>query len=126
MYETLNNNNSFLLFLPSTFFSLLIPKEPETVSLPNRIFVSRIPPGMTQVNLRDYFVKYGEIEDVFVPNPPRGFAFVTFRDLDVAEKLVDGQHLINNVSVNVSLAMTKDSCFAAGLGKGEDGIYKIT
>ena len=35
--------------------------------------------------MKDYFSKYGEVTDVFIPKPFRAFAFVTFLDPEVAQ-----------------------------------------
>ena len=40
---------------------------------------------MTADDLRDYFSKFGEVTDVFIPKPFRAFAFVTFLDPEVAQ-----------------------------------------
>ena len=40
---------------------------------------------MTAEDLRDYFSKFGEVTDVFIPKPFRAFAFVTFLDPEVAQ-----------------------------------------
>jgi RNA recognition motif-containing protein len=38
---------------------------------------------MTGDDLKDYFSKFGEVTDVFIPKPFRAFAFVTFLDPEV-------------------------------------------
>lgn len=38
---------------------------------------------MTADELRQYFMQYGEVTDVFIPKPFRAFAFVTFADHQV-------------------------------------------
>ena len=40
---------------------------------------------MTAEDLREYFGKFGEVTDVFIPKPFRAFAFVTFLDPEVAQ-----------------------------------------
>ena len=40
---------------------------------------------MNADDLRDYFSKFGEVTDVFIPKPFRAFAFVTFLDPEVAQ-----------------------------------------
>ena len=40
---------------------------------------------MNSEDLREYFGKYGEVTDVFIPKPFRAFAFVTFLDPEVAQ-----------------------------------------
>ena len=38
---------------------------------------------MTGDDLKDYFSKFGEVTDVFIPKPFRAFAFITFLDPEV-------------------------------------------
>ena len=38
---------------------------------------------MTADDLKDYFSKFGEVTDVFIPKPFRAFAFITFLDPEV-------------------------------------------
>jgi RNA recognition motif-containing protein len=40
---------------------------------------------MNADDLRDYFAKFGEVTDVFIPKPFRAFAFVTFLDPEIAQ-----------------------------------------
>jgi len=74
--------------------------------LSRRIFVGRVTENIKKEDLEAYFVKYGEIADVFVPNPFRMFAFVTFVDSESARALIESgeDHLINGCSVNVAFA----------------------
>lgn len=49
-----------------------------------KIFVGRCTEDMTTDDLRQYFMQYGEVTDVFIPKPFRAFAFVTFADDQVS------------------------------------------
>lgn len=44
------------------------------------MFVGRCTEDMTSDDLRQFFMQYGEVTDVFIPKPFRAFAFVTFAD----------------------------------------------
>lgn len=55
-----------------------------------KIFVGRCTEDMTTDDLRQYFMQYGEVTDVFIPKPFRAFAFVTFADDQVRLTLNDG------------------------------------
>lgn len=48
-----------------------------------KVFVGRCTEDMTADELRQYFMQYGEVTDVFIPKPFRAFAFVTFADHQV-------------------------------------------
>lgn len=45
-----------------------------------KVFVGRCTEDMTADDLRQFFMQYGEVTDVFIPKPFRAFAFVTFAD----------------------------------------------
>ena len=47
---------------------------------------------MNADDLRDYFSKFGEVTDVFIPKPFRAFAFVTFLDPEVAQVWLTCSH----------------------------------
>lgn len=55
-----------------------------------KIFVGRCTEDMTTDDLRQYFMQYGEVTDVFIPKPFRAFAFVTFADDQVRLTLNNG------------------------------------
>lgn len=84
---------------------LTYPGSPQP-HLSRRIFVGRVTENITKEDLETYFVKYGEITDVFVPKPFRMFAFVTFAEAESAAALIDlgEDHLIKGCSVNVAFA----------------------
>lgn len=72
-----------------------------------KIFIARCSEDITADDLRNYFGKYGEITDVFIPRPFRAFAFVTFSDAAVAQGLCGEDHIINGTSVHISSAAPK-------------------
>lgn len=78
-----------------------------------KIFVARCTEDLTTDDLRDYFEQFGEVMDVFIPKPFRAFAFVTFADPLVADKLCGEDHIIKGASVHISSAEPK--------GKDRDG-----
>jgi len=72
-----------------------------------KIFVGRIPEEFTCDDLRNYFKKFGEISDVFIPKPFRAFAFITFTNSEAAQTICGEDHIINGISVHVSNAVPK-------------------
>ena len=64
--------------------------------VPCKVFVGRCTEDMTADDLRDYFSKFGEVTDVFIPKPFRAFAFITFLDPEVAQ--VSSNFLLTLVS----------------------------
>ncbi|XP_060532632.1 TAR DNA-binding protein 43-like [Cylas formicarius] len=81
-----------------------------------KVFVGRCTEELTAEDLRDYFGKYGEVTDVFIPKPFRAFSFVTFLDPDVAQSLCGEDHIIKGVSVHVSNAAPKSENRSAKYG----------
>lgn len=79
----------------------LVPK------VPSKVFVGRCTESITADDLRDYFGKFGQVTDVFIPKPFRAFSFVTFLDPEVAQSLCGEDHIIKGVSVNISNASPK-------------------
>jgi len=75
--------------------------------VPCKVFVGRCTEDITADDLRDYFCKYGEVTDVFIPKPFRAFSFVTFLDPEVAQSLCGEDHIIKGTSVHVSNAAPK-------------------
>lgn len=71
------------------------------------MFVGRCTEDLTSDDLKEYFSKFGEVTDVFIPRPFRAFAFVTFLDPDIAQGLCGEDHIIKGVSVHVSNAAPK-------------------
>lgn len=82
-------------------------KEGMIQQVPCKVFVGRCTEDLTADDLRDYFSKFGEVTDVFIPKPFRAFSFVTFLDPDVAQSLCGEDHIIKGVSVRVSNAAPK-------------------
>lgn len=86
-----------------------IPNSKEGVvpQMPCKVFVGRCTEDMSADDLREYFSKFGEVTDVFVPKPFRAFGFVTFLDPEVAQSLCGEDHVIKGASVSVSSAAPK-------------------
>lgn len=76
---------------------------------------------MQSEDLREYFSKYGEVTDVFIPKPFRAFAFVTFLDPEIAQGLCGEDHIIKGVSVHVSNAAPKTDPNGRSYGMGGIG-----
>lgn len=67
------------------FFFLSRAQEGQVQQVPCKVFVGRCTEEMTSEDLKDYFTKFGEVTDVFIPKPFRAFAFITFLDPEVAQ-----------------------------------------
>ncbi|XP_031330084.1 TAR DNA-binding protein 43-like isoform X2 [Photinus pyralis] len=82
-------------------------KEGLIQQVPCKVFIGRCTEDLTSDDLREYFGKFGEVTDVFIPKPFRAFSFVTFLDPEVAQSLCGEDHIIKGVSVHVSNAAPK-------------------
>lgn len=71
------------------------------------MFVGRCTEDLTAEDLKEYFSKFGEVTDVFIPKPFRAFSFVTFLDPEVAQSLCGEDHIVKGNSVFVSTAAPK-------------------
>ncbi|CRG96129.1 nucleic acid binding protein, putative [Plasmodium gallinaceum] len=77
-----------------------------------KLFVTKLNSVTTVDTLRNYFEKFGEIIDIYMPNDictnrPRGIAFVTFLDCDCVKKILSNKnlkHIIDGKEVVVDLA----------------------
>ncbi|KAL5015406.1 hypothetical protein ScPMuIL_009676 [Solemya velum] len=83
-------------------------KEGAQQMMNRKVFVGRCIEDMTADDLRNYFNKFGEVVDVFIPKPFRAFAFVTFADPEVAQSLCGEDHIIKGASVHISSAAPKN------------------
>lgn len=91
-------------------------KEGNVQQVPCKVFVGRCTDDMNADDLRDYFSKFGEVTDVFIPKPFRAFAFVTFLDPEVAQGLCGEDHIVKGVSVHISNAAPKTDPHRGGPG----------
>ena len=62
---------------------------------------------ITPDDLREYFSKFGEITDIFIPRPFRAFAFVTYES-ELNPSLCGEDHIVKGISLHVSNAMPKN------------------
>uniref|UniRef100_A0A6M2DRS8 Putative rna-binding protein musashi/mrna cleavage and polyadenylation factor i complex n=1 Tax=Xenopsylla cheopis TaxID=163159 RepID=A0A6M2DRS8_XENCH len=78
------------------------PKDADISTRTSKIFVARCTEDITAEDLSSYFSKFGEVINVYIPKPHRGFSFVTFDDPDTAESLYGQDHIIKGVSLFVT------------------------
>uniref|UniRef100_A0A8C1P582 TAR DNA-binding protein 43 n=2 Tax=Cyprinus carpio TaxID=7962 RepID=A0A8C1P582_CYPCA len=86
-----------------------------------KVFVGRCTEDMTVDELRQFFMQYGEVTDVFIPKPFRAFAFVTFADDQVAQSLCGEDLIIKGTSVHISNAEPKHNNSRQMMDRGRFG-----
>nr|CAB3253656.1 heterogeneous nuclear ribonucleoprotein A3 homolog 2-like [Phallusia mammillata] len=77
-----------------------------------KIFIGGIKEGCDENALKEYFGKFGSINSCEIPRNneqrPKGFAFITFNDFDIVDKLVAKRHhMIAGTSCEVKKALSK-------------------
>ena len=76
------------------------------------MFVGRLPATIRKEDLSEHFEKYGTLRDVYIPQPFRGFAFITFLTGEEAEMVIREQHIIKGEGWLVCVA----DCCMGGAG----------
>jgi len=106
-----------------------------------RVFVGRIPSEVPDEQLKEYFGRYGRVQDVYRPKQAAKdgmqFAFVIFTNAtDVARVLAEDRHEINGHELNVIRARPKGlppgaptspaSSAAPPVGRGRSGASRAS
>lgn len=93
------------------------------MSTNRKIFVARCTEDITNEDLKEYFEEFGDVTDTFIPKPFRAFAFVTFTDPLIAQRMCGEDHIIKGASVHISSAEPKgkDSNFRGDRNMGGRG-----
>merc|ERR550532_1184957 len=89
--------------------------------VPGRLFVTRVTPDMTKVDLQLYFQQFGQLDDVYLPTGGKGIAFVSFRDSSVCQRVLQvQQHFVKpGKAVLVDQALDRPPL----TGKGGGGCF---
>eukprot|EP00913_Durusdinium_trenchii_P016096 g15129.t1 len=98
---------AFVLMSQHATFSNLTGEE-------TRLFVTKIPPDITQEDVAKHFAQFGITTDVYLPGYPgrpghKGMAFVSFADASAAQVAIrqEQSHIINGHEVVVDVAIPK-------------------
>ena len=59
-----------------------------------KLFIGQIPTGVTEDRLREYFSQFGELVDVYMPAPFRGFGYVTFLTKEDGRSAIRKSHML--------------------------------
>ncbi|XP_057312351.1 TAR DNA-binding protein 43-like [Hydractinia symbiolongicarpus] len=82
-----------------------MPKKKD--EMPLKLFIGRLPDGTCSDDLHKYFGDYGELSDVYIPSPFRGFGFVTFASSEIARQVLHMTHSFQGSRINVTYAEPK-------------------
>jgi len=100
----------------------------QAVNEERKVFVGGIPFGVDQYVVKEDFMRFGEIEDVYLPTDRetgklRGFAFVTFRSSKDAHEAAGAMHGrdYHGRQITVNIAKPRDAKPDGGKGDGGYG-----
>ncbi|XP_054281786.1 heterogeneous nuclear ribonucleoprotein D-like [Macrosteles quadrilineatus] len=86
----------------------------ETLSHDNSLYVGNLGLNVRQVDLYNYFCKYGEIKSVHLKTDSvgrlRGYAFVNFESSDSVDKVLSSVHFIEGKFAKTGRALGKSAC----------------
>ena len=77
------------------------------------MFVGRCTEDINADDLREYFSKFGEVTDVFIPKPFRAFSFITFLDPEVNLEILKNKNKKGGIhkSEMILEVWTQMACF---------------
>lgn len=86
--------------------------------MPGRLFVTRVTPDMTKVDLQLYFQQYGQLDDIYISAGGKGIAFISFRDAVVSQRVLQAQqHFVKpGKAVLVDQAIDRPSLPSKAMG----------
>ncbi|CDW53203.1 RRM 1 and RRM 6 domain containing protein [Trichuris trichiura] len=91
-------------------YSKLDPFDPSL----QKVFVGRLTETITEQDLIEFFSSRGEVLDVFIPKPFRGFGFITFSSMEVAQSMCGQDFVINGNSIRCCHAIPKENALKNG------------
>lgn len=69
-----------------------------------KVYVSYHSPTLTKADFLEHFDRFGDVVDIFMPDPWRHFVFVTFAEQRVAASLIGKEHNLKGVSLLIKSA----------------------
>jgi len=71
---------------------------------PMKLFIGGLPNDTEKDELREYLSKFGEITDMYVPSPFKGFGFVTYASSDVGSYVMRETHIYRGARLHLNKA----------------------
>jgi len=68
---------------------------------PNKLFIGRLPKDITEPEMQEYFEKFGDLKECYIPSPFKGFGFVSFKKQSAAKKVLKSTHCLKGQYLNV-------------------------
>eukprot|EP00112_Aurelia_sp_Birch-Aquarium-sp1_P024544 Seg782.4 transcript_id=Seg782.4/GoldUCD/mRNA.D3Y31 product="TAR DNA-binding protein 43" protein_id=Seg782.4/GoldUCD/D3Y31 len=84
-----------------------LPRPKDDPHIPYKLFIGRLAGGTTTDDLKNYFEMFGELTDVYIPKPFRGFGFITFASSESVKRVMGSNHTINGAQVYLTFAAPK-------------------
>lgn len=94
---------------------LKIPDSQQGERSERKVYVSYHNPDISASDLRDHFEQYGDVDDVFIPQPWRHFCFITFSERAVAQGLIGKEQTLKGVSLLIKSNAQQDKKRQAAL-----------
>ena len=66
-----------------------------------KVYVCYHESSIKKEEIKEYFEKFGEVAEVYIPKPWRHFCFVTFCEAEVAQSLVETEQILNGHTLYV-------------------------
>eukprot|EP00746_Dinoflagellata_sp_MGD_P166449 gnl/MRDRNA2_/MRDRNA2_96329_c0_seq1.p1 gnl/MRDRNA2_/MRDRNA2_96329_c0~~gnl/MRDRNA2_/MRDRNA2_96329_c0_seq1.p1 ORF type:complete len:483 (+),score=87.48 gnl/MRDRNA2_/MRDRNA2_96329_c0_seq1:57-1505(+) len=85
----------------------------------NRLFLGSVPADLSNEDLAEYFSRFGEIEDIYIP-AGKGIAYVSFVDATAADAAVEQQPHSVADGVQITAEIAKGKGFGKGSSKPGD------
>ena len=74
---------------------------------PNKLFIGRLPKELTEQEMQEYFEKFGDLRECYIPSPFKGFGFVSFKLQSAARKVLKSTHVLKGAYLNVGHPVSK-------------------
>jgi RNA recognition motif-containing protein len=84
-------------------------RDPSELYMENKCFIGRVNETLKPSDLQEFFSQFGEIVEISCPKKFKGYAFITFADVEVARKVCGQDFIVKGYSLCVSKSTRKDN-----------------